>query len=350
MHEKLVQEKRRYPDERDELNRELSMIERCDGNMLGAIERLREHQMDCGFIRDDLYAVQYFNFPHPADPSRFLSVQYNPTRMNRLKMRVGTVPPGRGDAVNDDCFLCMDNIEWQHCGMEMGYAVEVNGTPFTILMNAYPLMPVHLVVATGEHIPQCWDLGDAGIRQFPIEDIISNLVTLARRLPGYIGFYNGDGAGTSVPAHFHYQFFRRRHDAERFPLELAPVRQVADLLSEVCDYPVDAMRWNGNNHVEIIARASAWINDWLMSHTVDRPTRSANIYVMTDDSGDYLRLYFVPRDKELCYSPRMTGMIGSLEILGELVLTTETEKHDLDRGIIDYRSIARVLGDIRVPL
>ena len=46
----------------------------------------------------------------------------------------------------------------------------------------------------------------------------------------------------------------------------------------------------------------------------------------------------------------MAGMIGSLEILGELVLTSENEKRDLDWGKIDYRSIARILTDIRVPL
>ena len=46
----------------------------------------------------------------------------------------------------------------------------------------------------------------------------------------------------------------------------------------------------------------------------------------------------------------MAGMVGSLEILGELVLTTENEKRDLDWGKVDYRSIARILSDISIPL
>ena len=342
--------RRRYPADWDALNRELATLEQRDGNLLAAVDRLREHQLDSGFIRDDLYAVECYNYAHPEDSSRFLSVQYNPTRVNRLKMRVGAIPPGRDDAINEDCFLCMGNIEWQHRGIEKGYAIDLNGVSFNIWMNAYPLMPVHLVVATDEHMPQAWDLGSAGIHQFSIEEIIANLVTMARRLPGYIGFYNGDGAGTSVPAHFHYQFFRRRNGGDRFPLELAPTRQVADLLSEITDYPVDAVRWAGNRHDEIITRAASWIDDWLMSHTHERPSRSANIYAMTDAAGEQLQVYFVPRDKELCHSPRMSGMIGSLEILGELVLTSENEKHDLDQGKIDYSAIARILGDIRVPL
>lgn len=344
------QDRRRYPADWDALNRELATLEQRDGNLLAAVERLREHQLDCGFIRDDLYAVQCFSYPHPGDAGRFLSVQYNPTRVNRLKMRVDAIPPGRDDALNEDCFLCRGNIEWQHRGIEKGYATNINGIDFNIWMNAYPLMPVHLVVATQDHIPQAWDLGSAGIRQFTITEIVANLVAMAHRLPGYIGFYNGEGAGTSVPAHFHYQFFKRRNGADRFPLELAPTRQVADLLSEITDYPVDAVRWSGNRQEEIIERAASWIDDWLMSHTHERPSRSANIYAMTDAAGENLQVYFVPRDKELCYSPRMSGMIGSLEILGELVLTTDNEKLELDRGRIDYSAIATILGDIRVPL
>ena len=101
---------------------------------------------------------------------------------------------------------------------------------------------------------------------------------------------------------------------------------------------------------EVIARASAWINDWLRMNLETRPGLSGNIFAMTDTSGKLLHIYFVPRDKELGHSPRMAGMVGSLEILGELVLTTENEKRDLDWGKVDYRSIARILSDISVPL
>ena len=343
-------DRRKYPQELEALNRELHAIEQYDGNLLNVIERLREHQLDRGFIRDDLYAVEYFDFPHPDDPERFLSVQYNPARIKRLSILIGALPPPRNDAVNDGCVLCSRNIEWQHRGIEMGYAISVNGIGFRILMNAYPLMPSHIVVATREHVPQVWNLGDAATRRFTIREIVANLVSLAQRLPRYVGFYNGDGAGASVQEHFHYQFFRRRNGGDLFPLEMAPVRQVADLVSTVIDYPVPAMRWSGNDMLEVIARATAWIDDWLHMNIGSRPDLSANIFAMYDDSADQLQVFFVPRDKGRLHSPRMAGMVGSLEILGELVLTTENEKRDLDWGRIDYRSIARILADIRVPL
>ena len=317
--------------------------------MLNAVERLREHQLYHGFIQDDLHAVECFSFPHPDNPERFLSVQYNPARIHRLKIRVGALPPSRNDALNDDCFLCSSNIEWQHRGTELGYAIDVNGRPCNIWMNAYPLLPVHIVVATQEHIPQGWCLGNPAFGCFKIDEIVANLVSVAEHLPGYMGFYNGDGAGASVPEHFHYQFFKRR-SGDLFPLELAPTRQVADLVSVIEDYPVNAVRWAGNDNDEVVARASAWINDWLGLNIDERPTLSANIFATADVSGKHLQVYFVPRDRELCHSPHMAGMIGSLEILGELVLTTENEKYDLDRGQVDYHSIARILSGIRVPL
>ena len=342
--------RRKYPADWATLNRELAAIEQCDGHLLNVIERLYEHQLDTGFIRDDLYALEHFDFPHPQQPQRFLSAQFNPARVHRLKLRGDALPPGRNDAVNEGCLLCTDNIEWQHRGIEMGYATELNGTAFNILMNAYPLMPRHIVVASATHTPQAWDLDEGRHDQFSIESLVTNLASMARRLPGYVGFYNGDGAGASVPAHFHYQFFKRRNGGDQFPLELAPVRQIADLVAEVEDYPVTAMRWRGDKWLEVIARASAWINNWLSINLVQRPGLSANIFAMADVASEQLQLYFVPRDRKREFAHHLSSTIGSLEILGELVLTRDSEKRDLDWGKTDYQFIARILADISVPL
>jgi len=343
-------DRRRYPRVWRALNAELQALEMRDGHLVGALERLRSHQLATGFIRDDLHAVQCYRFPHPDDPRRFLSVQYNPERVNRLKLRLGDMSPPRGDAVNNNCYLCSSNIQWQHHGIEFGYAIEQSGVHYNIWMNAYPLMPQHLVVATRKHMPQAWVLRRSGASRFSIRRIVGNLAALAMRMPGYIGFYNGEGAGASVPTHFHYQFFRRREDVPHFPLELAPVRALDECSSVVEGYPVDGMRWQSGDHAAVIRQATDWIRDWLCTRTGLRPSLSANIFAMYDADTGMLRIYFVPRDRELCYSPHMAGMIGSLEILGELVLTTAQEKHDLDRGEIDYRSIERILHDIHVPL
>ena len=343
-------ERRRYHDTWQALNEELHGLVTRDGMLLNTVERLREHQLEQGFIRDDLGAVQHCRFPHPDDATRFLSVQFNPERANRLKVRVDAVPPQRGDAINSNCFLCATNIQWQHHGIEFGYEIELHNTHFHIWMNAYPLMLLHLVVASREHIPQAWNLDKAGAGQFSLRQIVTNLAELSARMPGYVGFYNGDGAGTSVPEHFHYQFFKRRSADEVFPLEQARARALDDVESVIEDYPVEGLRWEGSDAAVVIDRAAERIEHWLRTRIGLRPTLSANIFAMTDADGGRLRIYFVPRDKDLGHSPHMAGMIGSLEILGELVLTTRSEKHELDRGEVNYHSIARILADIRVPL
>ena len=332
------------------LNNEMHAIEQRDGNLLNAVEHLRQHQLEQGFIRDDLDAVNCYRFPHPEYASRFLSAQFNPERVSRLQLRHDALPPERDDAVNNDCFLCAANIQWQHRGIEFGYSIEQHGTPFHIWMNAYPLMPLHLVIATCEHVPQVWKLGRTGNGQFTIGQIITNLAALSARMPGYIGFYNGDGAGTSVPEHFHYQFFRRRSVDEAYPLELTPRRVIDDIESVIEDYPVEGMCWQGDDPAVVTARAVERVEHWLTTRVGLRPTLSANIFAMTSEDGGHLRIFFVPRDKDLGHSPSLAGMIGSLEILGELVMTTDAEKHALDNGEIDYHTIAGILGDIRVPL
>ena len=343
-------DRRRYPLQWDALNSKLRELEQRDGHLLGVLEHLYNHQLATGFIRDDLHRLQCFRFPHPDDADRFLSVQYNPARVNRLKLRPEALPPARGDAVNSDCFLCATNIQWQYHGLEFGYAIEEGGVPYHIWMNPFPLLPVHLVVAAQAHIPQSWESGADGSGRLSVHRIVANLAALAGRMPGYVGFYNGDGAGASLPAHFHYQFFRRRTDAPHFPLEQAPVRELNEGCAVILDYPVEGMRWQADDNVATINRAARWIEDWLLARTGLRPSLSANFLAMCDAGTGRLQIYFVPRDREMCHSPHMAGMIGGLEVLGELVLTTGQEKHDLDRGMMDYCTIERVLRDIRVPL
>ena len=345
-----VPERRRYPLLWETLNNELQALEQRDGNLLGVTERLREHQLDTGLIRDDLGAVQCYRFPHPDNPQRFLSVQYNPARVNRLKIRYDALQPPRGDAVHDSCLLCPANIQWQHRGAQFGYDIEEGGVAYSIWMNVYPLMPLHLVVATRAHVPLAWKVPGNASGLFSINTIVANIASLAMRMPGFVGFYNGAGAGASIPAHFHYQFFHRRSQVSCFPLELAPARHLDDCCAVIEDYPVDAMCWQSDDPNEAVSRATRWIQEWLLARTGLRPGLSANIFAMCDVERDLLRIYFVPRDHELCHSPHMAGTIGSLEILGELVLTTELEKIALDRGEIDYHSIERILNDIRVAI
>ena len=340
--------RRKYEQFWNDLNRELKAIETTDG-LARALEALHVQQQNQGFIGDDLASVKRYRFCHPTHSERFLSVQYNPVRLQRFKGLGRTTSPPGLTPMHGGCFLCRENIRWQQYGIEMGYELHVGTTPYIVWMNAYPLMPIHAVIATKNHVSQAWSLDKDDAERFSITKILSDLTDLSAKLPGYIGFYNGDGAGTSIPGHFHYQFFKRLAPDSRFPLELAPKTKGADSYATVEEFPVTAVHWKGTAEA-VVYKATAWAQDWIARNRERRDHLSANIFACADETMEQTELYLVPRDQTRSYSQEMSGLIGGLEILGELVFSTEDEKRRLERGEVDYHTAQRILASVRVEL
>ena len=46
----------------------------------------------------------------------------------------------------------------------------------------------------------------------------------------------------------------------------------------------------------------------------------------------------------------MSGLIGGLEALGELVFSSDDEKHRLHTGQVDYRAVEQILAHVSVPI
>lgn len=332
-----------YDGRWDDLNKKLGLVE-SEAGLPGALGCLRAQQRRQGFIRDDLESVGHYRFTHPHHAERFFLAQYNPARQNRFKGIRRAIPPAGHHSINGGCTLCRQNIQWQQNGIEFGYDLQVGDTPYTAWMNAYPLMPVHVVVASREHIPQFWGKREDASDRFDIEHIFSDLVALTERLPGYIGFYNGEGAGASIPGHFHYQFFKRR-DNHHFPLELRP-RVNGNGHALINDYPVMATYWRGRKGA-VVAAGARWFEHWLAAHQRTIADPSVNLFATCERDGE-IEMYVVPRDQARSKSPEMDGLIGGLEILGELVFATADEKRRLDTGEIDYHAVERILGAARV--
>lgn len=339
--------RRQYEQVWDDLNQELKAIETNDG-LPRALEALRVQQHDQGFVRDDLESVERYRFHHPGHFDRFFSVQYNPIRLQRFKGLGRTTSPPGLTPMYDGCFLCRDNIRWQQYGIEMGYELQVGTTPYIVWMNAYPLMPIHAVIAAKNHVPQAWSFHEDHTERFDIAKILGDLIDLSGKLPGYIGFYNGEGAGASIPGHFHYQFFKRLAPDMRFPLELAP-KKASNSYATIEDFPVTAVHWWGKAEA-VLQQATAWARDWIARNQERSSQLSANIVACVDETLDQTELYLVPRDQMRSHSQEMSGLIGGLEILGELVFSSEDEKHRLDRGEIDYHAVQRILAGVRTEL
>ncbi len=334
---------RRYDQAWTKLNLYLNEI--AQGDLGKALDALHAQQLDQGFIRDDLSGLQRYRFEHPRNTDRFFTVQYNPTRARRFAGSGRIAPPPGAVSVHDGCFLCFENIQWQQNGVEIGFDIQLSGRNYIAWMNPYPLLPHHAVIASREHVAQSWHHADGTVAGRSLSILIHDLVDLARQLPGWIGFYNGPGAGASIPHHFHYQFLRRPAGYGAFPLEQAAVRKK---VGQSAGYPVAFAHWHGDTE-SVRRTAERWIEHWVDAHESRIKNLSANVIAIADNDA-LIDVYFVPRDQARSRSEEMSGLIGGLEVLGELVFSSEDEKTRLDTGIVDYATVERILGSISVDL
>ena len=66
-----------------------------------------------------------------------------------------------------------------------------------------------------------------------------------------------------------------------------------------------------------------------------------------DDIQKELELFFVPRHRLRSQSPEMSGTIGGLEVLGEVVFSSDEEGRRLEVGEVDYHTVERILAAVR---
>lgn len=106
-------------------------------------------------------------------------VQFNPGRARSTEAKVDAV-----SIAERPCFLCAKNRPKEQLA---GQAIP----DFEILINPYPILPVHFTVVSKEHQRQ-----DA----MPLE-----MVNFVDMTPQAVAFFNGAKAGASAPDHLHFQ-------------------------------------------------------------------------------------------------------------------------------------------------
>ena len=112
-------------------------------------------------------------------------------------------------------------------------------------------------------------------------------------------------------------------------------------------YPLNAIHWRGSAH-EIAVQAGDWLSHWIERLPPEaRP--SANIIASTVELESELDVFVVPRDQQRAHAPGMSGAVGGLEVLGELVFSTDREWQQLEGNQIDYFTIENMLNAVSVP-
>lgn len=241
-----------------------------------------------------------------------IAAQLNPARIRSTGAAVD-----KASVAARSCFLCKENRP----------AMQMSGewpTPeWELLVNPYPILPVHFTIAAKKHIPQ---------ERIPLE-----MAMMAEYAPPLVFFFNGAKAGASAPDHLHCQAMLRSELpitalAERYhPVERAGWMSSKEYGLHLPFNFMSAVIKGDMAGLEHLALTESAFG--IDSETGEKDNELVNAFFWISDSG-YLRivvvprrahrpsLYFLPEGERFVISP------GAVDIAGLLIVP---RKEDFDR-------------------
>ena len=236
-------------------------------------------------------------------------VQFNPARI------VSTGATISREAVKArPCFLCRAQRPQEQL-------TKVQDRDFEMLLNPYPILPMHFTIPTRRHQPQ------------QIRGMYGEMIQLLKQYPDLMVFYNGPYCGASAPDHAHLQagtsgVLPLQKEWQRLSRNLTEVarRNEDASISVIEDYPCAALAIRANSR-----RSSERMFATLyhaLSKTKDQSEPMMNIVAWYAD-GEYVSVVF-PRQKHRpdCYyktgSEQFLVSPGALDMSG-LFITPRRE-------------------------
>lgn len=107
------------------------------------------------------------------------SFQHNPARIKSTGAAVD-----KKSIESRRCFLCATNRPSEQMSISWAPGWE-------LLVNPYPILPIHFTIVSTEHVPQ--------------DEVPLDMASMAEAAPDLVIFYNGAKAGASAPDHKHLQ-------------------------------------------------------------------------------------------------------------------------------------------------
>ena len=208
------------------------------------------------------------------------------------------------------CFLCVQNRPPEQLK-------RVVDGKWELLVNPFPILPMHFTLPTLKHTPQA------------IKDMYGEIYRLLTAYPELMVFYNGPKCGASAPDHAHLQagvpsVLPLMDSWQRLSRELTPVVKLsaADDISVINDYPCPAL---------LIRSHSREAGEQLFSRLYEAlPCRGdetepmMNIVAWRKDE-EYLSVVF-PREKHRpdCYHYIMVSP-GAIDMAGLMITPREED-------------------------
>ena len=174
----------------------------------------RQRYRDLGFVETRELNVGTSTF----------AVQFNPARIRST----GATISKKAIAARP-CFLCKENRPQEQL-------TKVLDGDYELLVNPYPILPLHFTIPTRRHLPQ------------QIRGMYGEMMQLLKHYPELTVFYNGPLCGASAPDHAHLQagssgILPLQKEWQRLSRNLTVVAQRDEetTLSVIEDYPCAAL-------------------------------------------------------------------------------------------------------------
>ena len=259
------------------------------------------------------------------------AAQYNPARIRSTGAAVD-----RKSIENRPCFLCRKNRPKEQIAIPWMKGWE-------LLVNPYPILPVHFTVASTRHTPQ---------KQIPFETV--QMVSAA---PDLALFFNGAKAGASAPDHLHLQgVLKSELPLLRLAESLLPADRKSMLFSDETglDLPFHFVAATISPGMEgSLMLLKLLCTPGLDAETGKLDTDLRNAFFWIGDDG-LLRGLVVPRraHRPACYDlpegERMVISPGAIDMAGLMIVP---RKEDFDR--LDADTAARIYAEVafadRIP-
>ncbi len=250
-----------------------------------------------------------------ADAFTFVA-QHNPARIRSTGADIS-----KEALAARPCFLCRDNRPTEQLTKPLG-------SGFELLVNPYPILPMHFTIAATKHQPQ------------QVRGMYSEMLRLLKTYPELTVFYNGPLCGASAPDHAHLQaaITTGRDGDSLLPLQRQWQRLQHNLdtiiegddgssLNVVNDYPCACLAIRAKSSTQSQQLFALLYNEMTIAKGQSEPMMN----VLCWQQADELLTIVFPRQKHRpdCYYQSDTPLMvspGALDMAG-LIITPRQEDY-----------------------
>ena len=271
-----------------------------------------------------------------------LAAQFNPARMRSTGASIK-----KADVAARPCFLCRDNRPTEQMTKEQDVTFE-------LLVNPYPILPMHFTVPMRRHQPQ------------RIRPMYAEMMRLLAAYPAQTVFYNGPRCGASAPDHAHLQMgttgcLPLQREWQRLSRNVTTLFRLDDdsQLFRLDDYPCAAMAVKAK---DLRSSKRLFVTLYESMTVAENDVEPMMNVVAWRQDGDYLSVIF-PRAKHRpdCYyktgNEQLIVSPGALDMAGLIItpreedfrrLTPETAVSVLQECSLDEASMKELLERLAV--